>query len=294
MPLDSDQLEAFWEVSQALNYRRAAEALFITQSAVTQRIQALEATLGLRLFMRKGRGIELTSAGHTLQRYCRDHRQAEAELLSTLTGKGGGLAGRLAVASGSAEGRRWVLPLMAELGREHPHLDLQLILDDALDPISLLESGRVDAVLSEIPLRRNGIRSLKLGVTEYALVASIELRLGEAPSAERLKRERAIDFGPHDRITLDHLAHCLPEADFSDLRRHFVNDTRSILDWVLAGGGFSVLPTATLNRVLQDGTLQLLYPTVKSSRQLYWAAHENTPSAAVGMLAARLAAQLIS
>jgi ArgP family transcriptional regulator len=264
MPLNADQLEAFWMVVEAGGYHAAADRLFITQSAVTQRVQALEARLGQRLFVRAGRGVALTPAGELLARHCRTQFEAEAGLLARLGGEEGALAGRLAVGAGTSEGRLWLLPAVAELARRHPALDLTVVLDDQLDGAGLLESSRVDAVLGETPLRRRGLRSTALGQVGYRLVASFDDWPAE-PSLAQLLERRAIDFDPQDRITLDHLALCYPGADLGELRRHFVNDTHGIQAMALAGGGFAVLPQAIL-----DPRLRVFHPAVSSTRTLYW------------------------
>jgi len=59
------QLEYFVAVSEHLNFTRAAEQFFISQTAVTQQIKALEEELGVRLFDRNNRRVELTPAGKT-------------------------------------------------------------------------------------------------------------------------------------------------------------------------------------------------------------------------------------
>src|SRR5437762_6185229 len=57
------QVQAFIEVARSGNVSRAAEALYVTQPALTARIQALEKELGEALFVRTGRGVRLTDAG---------------------------------------------------------------------------------------------------------------------------------------------------------------------------------------------------------------------------------------
>ena len=57
------QVQAFIEVARTGNVSRAAEALYVTQPALTARIQALEKELGEALFVRTGRGVRLTDAG---------------------------------------------------------------------------------------------------------------------------------------------------------------------------------------------------------------------------------------
>jgi DNA-binding transcriptional LysR family regulator len=57
------QIEAFVEVARTRTVSRAADALFVTQPALTARLQRLEAELGAKLFVRTPRGMKLTEAG---------------------------------------------------------------------------------------------------------------------------------------------------------------------------------------------------------------------------------------
>jgi ArgP family transcriptional regulator len=293
MPLNADQLDAFWMVVQQGGFHKAADALFITQSAVTQRVQALETALGQRLFLRSPRGVALTPAGQVLLRHCRDRREAEAAVIAALAGAADGLKGRLAVASTTVAGRAWVLPTLVALGQAHPGLDLALTLGDDLAPLPLLESCQVDAVLSEAVVRRQGLRSVRVGAMPFALVASPEVTAEwpERPALDRLTTLRAIDFNPQDRVTLDHLALCLPGADLGALRRHFVNDDQGILEWVLAGGGFSVLPWPMVADAVAAGALRAFYPDVRSERPLYLSHAEGVAPAAMAAFLAALKAR---
>ncbi|BDI19317.1 hypothetical protein ANSO36C_51190 [Nostoc cf. commune SO-36] len=62
-----EQLRIFLAVAEMLHFTRAAEALYITQPAVSAAIQTLEAEYGVKLFHRIGRHIEITDAGKLLQ-----------------------------------------------------------------------------------------------------------------------------------------------------------------------------------------------------------------------------------
>ena len=65
-PLDA--LRAFEAAARCLSFTRAAEEMFITQSAVSKQVIALEAALGVPLFERRPRALLLTPAGERLQR----------------------------------------------------------------------------------------------------------------------------------------------------------------------------------------------------------------------------------
>ena len=67
-PIAAGQLRAFEAVARHLNFRAASEELALTQSAISRQIQALEEDVGVTLFLRHMRAVELTSAGAQLLR----------------------------------------------------------------------------------------------------------------------------------------------------------------------------------------------------------------------------------
>ena len=64
--MDIAALQAFVAIADAGSFSRAADALYLTQPAISKRIAALEAELGTRLFDRIGRGVQLSPAGTAL------------------------------------------------------------------------------------------------------------------------------------------------------------------------------------------------------------------------------------
>jgi DNA-binding transcriptional LysR family regulator len=118
------QVEGFLEVARQGNLSRAAEALFVTQPALTARLQALEAELGTRLFVRSRRGMDLTDSGRAFLPYAerallalRDGRELVAEL-------GRGTAGELTLGAAPAVST-YVLPgLLVKFTERHPNVRL--------------------------------------------------------------------------------------------------------------------------------------------------------------------------
>src|ERR671931_1632233 len=87
------QVEGFVEVARQGNLSRAAEALFVTQPALTARLQALEAELGTRLFLRSRRGMELTDAGRAFLPYAERALLALSDGSELVAELGRGMAG---------------------------------------------------------------------------------------------------------------------------------------------------------------------------------------------------------
>lgn len=114
------QLEAFEAVVLHRSFTRAAEALFLTQPAVTRQIAALEAELKTRLFDRLGRSVQLTASGETLHRYAESIVRMAREARDAVADIEAGGSGRLAVGASSTLAT-YVLPGLLRRFREtHP------------------------------------------------------------------------------------------------------------------------------------------------------------------------------
>ncbi|WP_250474439.1 LysR substrate-binding domain-containing protein [Caballeronia sp. GAFFF1] len=115
-PLPSlDVLKTFLVVAQKLNFTRAADALNVTQGAVSRQIAGLEAQLGYALFVRQARGLALTHHGALL---IAPLQQAFAQIGDALA-KGGSASGTLRVKCPTCA-MRWVLPRVIRLQNERP------------------------------------------------------------------------------------------------------------------------------------------------------------------------------
>ncbi|PAT35626.1 LysR family transcriptional regulator [Vandammella animalimorsus] len=136
-------LLAFEAAARHESYTRAAQELALTQSAICRQIGALEQYLGVALFRRTRRGVQLTEAG---QRY---HQQITPRLdalardtLELMAQKGAATELELAVVPTFAT--RWLLPRLPALQRQHP--ELRLHLHTQTRPF-LFEQGSFDAAL---------------------------------------------------------------------------------------------------------------------------------------------------
>ncbi len=141
-PIGVGQLRAFGAVARHLNFRAAAEELALTQSAVTRQIQALEEEVGVALFLRHTRAVELTGAGAQLL-------QAVLPSLERIDGAVQQIrrsAGRksVAISTWASFASMWLIPRLEAFQSAHPDIDIRI---DASDALVDLETSDVDLVL---------------------------------------------------------------------------------------------------------------------------------------------------
>ena len=136
-------LAAFEAAARHQSYTRAADELALTQSAVCRQIGALEDFLGVRLFRRSSRGVALTEAGRQYsQRVARRLDEVEQDTLELMSRGAEGGAVELAVVP--TFGTRWLLPRLADFGRRHPGVRVNL---SAQSRPFLFENSGFDAAI---------------------------------------------------------------------------------------------------------------------------------------------------
>ena len=122
-----DTLRVFSVAARHLSFTKAADELHLTQSAVSHRVRALEQELGVRLFNRIRRRLELTSSGRSLAERV---DQAVADIARTVANLDlMDDARRLTVTMLPSVASRWLVPRLWRFNAQHPDIELQLIAD---------------------------------------------------------------------------------------------------------------------------------------------------------------------
>jgi len=283
MGLSSLQLDAFFGAARALNFSQAAKDLHITQSALSQRIKALEQDLDLTLFVRMPRGVQLTEAGERVLRYCQARFSMEHELLDELTSATKeGLGGMLRIAGYSSVVRSVLIPALAPLLRDNPSVQAHVQNAEIRELPELLLTGNVDFIVSDTPLHRADVESVEIGREEYVMCESVKLAAPE---------ERFLDHDPSDTTThrfLQSQGRKVPEY-----KRAFLDEIYALIDGVANGLGKAVV---SRHLVAHDKRIRIL-PRFKAMqvpvllhyhKQPYFTALQRAAIAALSERAPRL------
>lgn len=160
--MNHSQLRAFHAVAIQGSFTRAAAALNVTQPTLSGQVKALEEAYGVKLFERRGRGIEITGLGRVLLEVTRQLFGAEAEARQILSTARGLLAGELRLGADSPYN---AIPLLAVFGGRYPAIGralsfgnsrkvLQELFDKKCD-VAVLPELQSDERLHAVPLKRD-------------------------------------------------------------------------------------------------------------------------------------------
>lgn len=136
-------LETFAQAAEQASFTAAARHLGLTQAAVSQRIQALEAEVGVALFRREGGRVHLTEAGRRLHDYARRILTLHDEARAALGGRQGPARSELHLAASSVPGEHLLPELLSALRKKHPQIDVRAAVADSDTVLRQVITGQV-------------------------------------------------------------------------------------------------------------------------------------------------------
>jgi DNA-binding transcriptional LysR family regulator len=152
--MDHRQLQLFRAVAERLNLSQAAEAMNITQPGLSKSMHRLQRTLAVRLYHRRGRGIELTEAGRVLARHARLVETQLADAQAELVGIADGKWGHARIGAGPSWLSRHLPVTVSHIMARHPNI--RFTVDTAFpdELIGRLRLGELDVVVGALPDNR--------------------------------------------------------------------------------------------------------------------------------------------
>lgn len=151
---------AIW-IARLGSYTAAAEKLYTTQPAISARMRELETALGIKLFIRVGRGVELTLEGRSFLARA-EPLLRELEVLTSSLGADGRTTGTVRIGLGNIS-MSWFPALIQTLQRRMPGLTYDVEIDVAGKLLDRIESRKLDLALVAGPVNTNKVSTASLG-----------------------------------------------------------------------------------------------------------------------------------
>ena len=278
---DPDALECLAAIVEEGGFERAAQRLSITQSAVSQRLRALESQVGTVLIVRS-RPLRPTAAGQLLLKHTKMLRLLRADLERDLKELAPSSLGgareeeRISIAINADSLATWALQALTELAQQG--LPMEIIADDQDFTHEWLREGQVLGCVTTLKQALRGCRVEALGAMEYVAVA-----------APAFARERLGSKGTSDAVLTPHNFRDVPFVAFNrkdDMQSEFVGKAFGLkrvtlnqlfmpssegqVRAVLAGWGVSVVPRLLAQGLMDQGQLVNIAPLHTLPIQLYW------------------------
>ncbi len=169
-PINLNALRLFRKVAELGSMTRAADALFVTQPAVSKAIRLLERSVGLPLVGRTGRAVHLTEAGLILAAHADRVFNAAADAREAMWAISGLTQGRLVIGASTTIGNYLVPRLLGAFHAAYPAISLQARIGNTQAILDDLDVFRIELALIEGPIDDPGLTSLPLATDELVLL----------------------------------------------------------------------------------------------------------------------------
>ena len=256
--MDIDLLRTFLEVERLRHFRKAADELFITQAAVSSRIKLLEEILGVQLFTRQKRQIDLTPQGHRFKLYAEriiaEWRKARHDVS---LGQGNvqlSVGGTYRVWEGCMQ--EWV----HDIHRKYPELALILESHTPETLVRRLLDGQLDVGFIMEPTQIDLLDIVEVAELELCMVSTAaDLDVDAAMSNGYIMIDWGLSFAlQHRRL--------YPDAQEAIYR---IANASAALDFLLEFGGAAYIATREITEELKSGELHLVKGAKPIKRSVY-------------------------
>ena len=253
------RLQVFYSVARHLSFTKAAEALHMTQPAVTFQVRQLEEQFNTRLFDRTHNRINLTEAGERVYHYAKQifelYSRMESEVRE-LTGEVSGVV----ILGASTTVAEYMLPsLLGAFKRKFPEVVIRLQVSNTEGIVALVEDNAIDLGVVEGPVSNKSLmveicridRLVAVLPPGHVLAGSDHLPVADVLKYPFITREEG--SGTRE-VTFDYLRGAgLEPADLTVVME--LGSPESIKGAIEAGMGISILSRSTIGKELQLGTL---------------------------------------
>ena len=272
---DPAALECLAAIVEEGGFERAAQRLNVTQSAVSQRLRALEAQVGSVLIVRS-RPLRPTSAGQLLLKHTKQMRLLRADLERDLQELAPSAPGgtredeRISIAINADSIATWAMGALHDLVRQR--LPLEIIVDDQDFTQEWLRSGQVLGCVTTLKQALRGCKMVPLGAMPYVAVASAAFAqqyLPQGLTPHNFREVSFLSFNRKDDMASEFVARAFGLKRVA-LNHLFVPSAEGQMRAVAAGWAVGVVPELLARGALADGSMVDLAPGRALSIELYW------------------------
>lgn len=281
--LEFSQLRCFVAVAETLHFGRAAVRLNMTQPPVSRQIQALEHELGVSLFERTSRTVQLTLAGRGFLAEARHMLQMAEGAMVSARRVSRGEAGAITLGFTAGSSYAFLPRLVSLTLAAMPGVELVLREMNTAAQMEALTAGRLDAGLVRLPVDRRGVELAC--VTREPMVLAVPEgdadHYGAHPALSDLGHARFIMYSPMDgRYFFDLTTSLFRLAEIAPSYVLHVSHVHTALALVSAGMGVALVPETASSLIVRGVSLRALRPSPPSLAELHlaWRRGQDNPA----------------
>lgn len=256
--LNLHHLKTFYTVARHLNYSRAGEELALSQPAVSRQVAALENSLGMDLFVQRGRQVELTDAGRSLFDYADRifHLVSRAE--RAMSEYKDLERGQVLLGAGITVGCRLIPQALKSFQRKHPHIEVSLCLGNSSTIERMVSCGDLDLGFTAGEIKNPALHVEPVFREELVLVVSVKHPLARPDMSATELTGETLFWREKGSTARDLVEQCLQGEGLKFKNKAEVSDSGAIKHLVIEQMGVAFLPKHAVEQELKAGTLYIV------------------------------------
>ncbi len=263
MEINLNQYRIFYTAAKLKSISGAAEELYISQPAISRSIIKLEDTLGMSLFIRNPRGVELTEEGRVLYEELEqafDHIRTGEEKISRINRLG---IGHLKIGASASFCKYLLIPYLKEFAKRYPHIKITIECRSSLQTLPLIENGKLDIALVMLPQGAKPYEFREIGEFEDVFVAApsyldnlrIRGEISDDMSPKKILEHSNLMLLDEENITRQYIERYFRE---NSIRPDQILETTTmdlLIEFAKIGLGTACVIREFVKSELEDGTL---------------------------------------
>lgn len=263
--IEIGELQAFIAVAEKSSFRAAAESLFISQPALSRRIEKLEDELKSRLLERTTRRVSLTDAGRQFLAHAKLVIEELSLAYQNIEARAAARTGQVKIACVPSVANHLLPTVLQAFAQSHPGVRVKVIDESASLVLESVLRGEADFGINFLGSQEADLEFTPVRAEPYVVVMPADHRLARRPSVtwKALANERLVSVSPSsgNRLLIDNA--------FANIEKrpsiHYeINHITGAINLVAAGLGVAIVPGLALNRQLHAGLrgVPLAHPRV--------------------------------
>lgn len=229
-------------LAEEKNMRKAAERLFLTQPALSQRLQSIEKDWGAQLFIRSQKGLTPTPAGELVIQYAIESINRRDEVFDTIQGLNSKVHGTLKIACASIVGQNWLPKVLKDFVTQYPDAKISLITGWSSEIVKALYEGEAHVGIVRGQAEWKGKRVHLFRDMMYLVDKEIE-KIEDILTTDRPFIQFKSDSNYYQEIQLWWQRH----FSSNPKRQIIVDQIETCKQMAMNGIGYAILPSITLN-----------------------------------------------
>jgi DNA-binding transcriptional LysR family regulator len=267
-----NQLQVFLKVAQTLSVTKAAEELHLTQPAVSIQLKNFQDQFDMPLTEVVGRRIYITDFGKEIAQSAERVLEQVAAINQRSLAPKGELSGRLRLSTVSTG--RYVMPFfLSPFMKLHKDIELLLDVSNRSKVIDSLERNAIDFSLVSIAPTTPVVEKLELFENKFFLIGGGEAKFKKTPYSKRILKDLPLIFREKGSGTRMVMEKFIERSHLDITPKMELASNEAVKYAIMAGLGYSIMPTIGIKNELQNGHLQIIpvkgFPT-KTTWQLIW------------------------